>query len=53
MTPEGHSPDTLYVVDMYEDGRLVESRELPNKSLHYANDVAENWEKGLIQLLNG
>lgn len=44
-------PDTMYVVDLIENGRVVESRRLPGKSKSYANDVAENWESGLIQLL--
>ena len=43
-------PDTTYVVDLYEDGLLKESRQLPNKSVHYANDVSENWDSGLIVL---
>lgn len=53
VTSEGQTPDTIFVVDMYENGVLVESRELPNKSIHYANDVAENWKNGIIQQLNG
>lgn len=43
--------DTMYVVDLYEDGKLVQVRDLPGKSRHYAQDVAENWETGVIQLL--
>lgn len=39
-----------YVVDLYEDGVILESRELPGKSIHYALDVAENWENGIIQI---
>jgi hypothetical protein len=41
----------MYVVDLIENGRVVESRKLPGKSQSYANDVAENWNSGLIQLL--
>lgn len=44
-------PDTMFVVDLIENGKVVESRKLPGKSKSYANDVAENWESGLIQLL--
>jgi hypothetical protein len=44
-------PDSIYVVDLIENGRVVESRKLPGKSKSYANDVAENWESGIIQLL--
>ena len=44
-------PDTMYVVDLMENGQVVETRTLPGKSESYARDVAENWESGLIQLL--
>jgi hypothetical protein len=44
-------PDSMFVVDLIENGRVVESRKLPGKSQSYARDVAENWESGLIQLL--
>ena len=37
-----------YVVDMFEHGKLVESRELEGKSIRYAEDCAENWENGII-----
>lgn len=40
--------DTIYVVDLYEDDVFIESRELPGKSIHYAEDVKENWETGII-----
>jgi len=51
---DGHDsdgPDSMYVVDLIENGRKVETRTLPGKSRAYAQDVAENWESGLIQLL--
>ena len=41
-------PDTAYVVDMFDGDTMVESRTLPNKSIHYAEDVVENWENGII-----
>lgn len=44
-------PDTMFVVDLMENGQVVESRRLPGKSESYARDVVENWESGLIQLL--
>lgn len=45
----GHAgPDACFVVDMYQDGKLIESRALPGKNKHYAEDVAENWENGII-----
>lgn len=43
-------PDTMYVVDLYENEQLIESRELPGKSIYYAEDVSENWDTGLIKL---
>ena len=43
-------PDVLYVVDLYEDDVLVESRQLPGKSRYYAEDVSENWDNGIIKL---
>lgn len=43
--------DSMYVVDLYENERLVQSRELPGKNKYYAEDVSENWNSGLIQLL--
>ena len=43
--------DSMYIVHLYENNKLIQTRELPGKSLHYAEDVAENWEAGIIQLL--
>ena len=43
--------DSMYVVHLYENNKIVETRELPGKSLRYAEDLAENWETGVIQLL--
>ena len=40
----------MYVVDLYLNNALVESRELPGKSIYYAEDVKENWENGLIKV---
>ena len=47
---ESAGPDVTYVVDLYEDGVLKESRQLPGKSRYYAEDVSENWDNGIIQL---
>jgi len=41
----------MYVVDLIENGTVVETRKLPGKSESYVNDVRENWENGIIQLL--
>ena len=43
--------DSVYVVDLYENDKLVQVRNLPGKSRRYAEDVAENWDSGIIQLL--
>ena len=43
-------PDTVFVVDLFEGNKLMESRQLLGKSIHYAEDVAENWESGIIKL---
>ena len=43
--------DSMYVVDLYENGRLIQTRDLPGHNRYYAEDVAENWETGIIQLL--
>jgi len=42
--------DDMYCVYLYEDGQLLEVRPLEGKNIHYAYDVAENWENGLIKL---
>jgi hypothetical protein len=38
-----------YEVEMFEDGRLVESRPLYGHTLQYAEDCAENWVEGIIK----
>lgn len=38
-----------YVVDLYLDDILIESRELPGKSIYYARSAAENWENGVME----
>lgn len=50
-TDNAAAGEDAYVVDLYEQNRLVQTRELPGKSLRYAEDLAENWETGVIQLL--
>lgn len=49
VNPNLHETDLMYVVDLYDDGVLVESRRLPNKSRYYAEDLSENWDTGLIE----
>jgi hypothetical protein len=51
VTNESSGPDTMYVVDLIENGQVVESRKLPGKNKSFAEDVCENWNSGMIQLL--
>jgi hypothetical protein len=46
---ENTSSCEMYVVDFYEDDVIVESRDLPGKSIYYARDTAENWVNGIIE----
>lgn len=39
----------VFSVLLYENDELVETRALPGRSIHYAEDVAENWENGIIK----
>lgn len=41
-----------YVVDLYENGDILETRSLYGKSLAYAESLAENWEQGVLNLDN-
>lgn len=43
-----NGPDTLYVVDIYEDGKKVGTNEFPGKSIHYAESFARNWDNGIV-----
>jgi hypothetical protein len=40
----------MYCVYLYENNELLEVRPLPEKSIHYAEDVVTNWENGLIKI---
>ena len=42
--------EDMYCVYLYEDDVLKEIRPLKGKSIHYAEDVVENWENGLIKI---
>ncbi len=42
--------DAVFVVEMYLDDQLLESRKRPGKNIYYAEDTAENWETGIIKL---
>ena len=36
-------PDTMYIVELWDGNSLIETRELPGKSIHYAESLAINW----------
>ena len=42
-------PDTMYVVDIHEDGKKVGTNEFPGKSIHYAESFARNWDAGIVK----
>ena len=50
MTESNRGPDSVFVVDLYEDNVLLESRQLPGKNRYYAEDVSQNWDNGIIKL---
>jgi hypothetical protein len=41
-------PDTEWVVMLYENDQLIERRCLGDHNIHFAEDVKENWENGII-----
>ena len=43
-----YDTDEGYVVELMEDSKPVEVRNLTNYSLRYAEDCAENWVEGII-----
>lgn len=38
-----------YWVDMWENGQLVDSRDLTNHTEQYAKECADNWIEGIIK----
>ena len=38
-----------YWVELWEHGKLIETRDLRHKTLQYAEDCAENWIEGIIK----
>lgn len=42
-------PDTMYVVDFYENEKKVATTEFPNKSIHYVESAARNWDNGILK----
>ena len=43
-----NGPDTMYVVDMYENERKVGTNEFPGKSIYFVESFVENWEQGIL-----
>ncbi len=41
--------ETHYVVDMYDNGKLKESRPIVGHSKHYADDCDNSWVEGKIK----
>ncbi len=41
--------ESVYVVDMFENGELIESRAVTGHSKAYAESCAENWKIGVIK----
>jgi hypothetical protein len=42
--------DDCYFVDFYKDDVIIDSRRIEDKSLRYAEDLAENFVNGIIQV---
>lgn len=38
-----------YFVELYQDGEAIRQVDVRDHSIHYANDVADNWNSGLIK----
>lgn len=41
-------PDVVYMVELYIDNNHYGTMDVRDKSIHYANDVVENWENGIL-----
>ena len=39
-------PDTMYIVELWDGDSLIETLELPGKSIHYAESLAITWTEG-------
>ena len=40
---------TGYIVQLSDNGNLFGTIDVRGKSIHYANDVVENWENGILK----
>ena len=41
-------PDVVYMVELYINDNHHGTMDVRDKSIHYANDVVENWENGIL-----
>ena len=46
---DSKGPDMRYIVDLFKNDELFGTVDVSNHSRHYANDVAENWENGILK----
>lgn len=44
------SGSNQYFVDFYKDDVMIDSRQIEGRSLHYAEDMAENYVNGIIRI---
>ncbi len=47
-TNDSKGPDVFQLVDLYIDGELFGTIDVSKHSSHYANDVVENWQNGIL-----
>jgi quinol monooxygenase YgiN len=40
---------TVYIIEMFEDEKLIHSHTVSDHTLEYAEDCAENWVLGVIK----
>lgn len=45
-----HDNGPMYEVELWENGQLLQIRGLPKKSINFAQDLAENWTLGIVQI---
>lgn len=38
-----------YVAHLFKNNKLFGTIDITDKSIHYANDVVENWENGILR----
>lgn len=45
--------EECYSVDFYEKDSMIGTEHYPNKSIHWAEDCAENWVMGIKKVVDG